>query len=325
MKLSRRRFLQLTAGAATLASSPRLSWGQSYPARPVRLVVGVPAGGQLDIIARLVGEWLSDRIGQPVIIENRPGAGTNIATEAVVRAPADGYTLLLASATAAINTTLYPKLKFEFIRDTVPIAGVNRIPLVLTVRSGFPASNVSELIDYAKSKPGKLNLATPSKGTGPYMAAQLFKMMTRIDAVLVPYRGDAQAMTDLMGGQVQAAFGGISAYVGNIQAGSVRALAVTTEEGVVKLPEVPPLGATVTGYEASGWCGIVAPKNTPTEIVDRLSNEISAALAHPKFLRRLAELGVSPLALSPATFARFIADETAKWAKVVEFAGLSRA
>ena len=239
-----------------------------------------------------------------------------------MRASADGYTLLLASATTAINATLYDNLKFNFIRDTAPVASINRIPIVLEVHPSFPAKTVSELIDYAKANPGKVNLATPSKGTGPYMAAELFKMMTGVNIVHVPYRGDAQVLTDLLGGQVQAAFSGVSASVENIRTGKLRALAVTTAARLEALPDVPTVGDFVPGYEASGWCGIVAPKNTPVEIIDRLFKEINAGLVDVKIKAQLADLGVTVLALSPTDFGRFIADETEKWGKVVKFAGL---
>ena len=265
---------------------------------------------------------MSERLGQPIIVDNRPGAGTNLATEAVVRAPADGHMLLLASATAAINATLYDNLSFNFTRDTAPIASINRIPIVLEVHPSFPARTVSELIAYAKSNPGKMNMGTPSKGTGPFMAAELFKMVTGVNVVLVPYRGDAQMLTDLLGGRVQAAIGGVSASIEHIKAGKLRALAVTTAARLENLPDIPTVGASVPGYEASGWCGVVAPKNTSTEIVDKLHKEIAAALADLKFGSKLAQLGVTPFALSPIDFGKFIADETEKWGKVVKFAGL---
>ena len=320
MITSRRRFLHLTAGIAALPAATRLAWAQDYPSRPVRLMVGGPAGGQLDIIARLAGEWLAVRLQQPFIIENRPGAGTNIATEAVIRAPADGYTLLFASATNAINATLYDNLKFEFVRDTVPVASISRIPLVLVVNPAFPAQDCASLIEYAKANPGRINLATPSKGTGPYMAAKMFAMMADIDVVQVPYRGDARARTDLIGGQIQAAVGGMSAYFSNIRAGKVRALAVTTAKRLAQLPDVPTIGATVPGYEASGWCGIVAPKGTPGSVVDKLNVAVNAALTDPKFRQRLDDLGVSALMQSPGNFGKYIIEETKKWSKVVKYA-----
>jgi tripartite-type tricarboxylate transporter receptor subunit TctC len=323
MKLPhRRQFLHLAASAAALPAVSRMARAQTYPTRPVRLMVGSPPGGQLDIIARLIGQWLSERLGQPIIVDNRPGAGTNLATEAVVRAPADGHMLLLASATAAINATLYDNLSFNFTRDTAPIASINRIPIVLEVHPSFSARTVSELIAYAKSNPGKVNMGTPSKGTGPFMAAELFKMMTGVNVVHVPYRGDAQVLTDLMGGQVQTAFGGVSASIEHIKAGKLRALAVTTAARLEDLPDIPTVGASVPGYEASGWCGVVAPKNTSTEIVDKLHKQIGAGLTDPKFRAQLSNLGVTPLALSPTDFGKFIGDETEKWGKVVKFAGL---
>jgi tripartite-type tricarboxylate transporter receptor subunit TctC len=322
MKLPRRRFLHLAAGAAALPAVSRMAWAQAYPTRPVRIIVGTPAGGQPDIIARLMGQWLSERLGQPFIIENRPGAGSNIATEAVVRAPADGHTLGMASATSAINATLYDNLKFNFMRDTAAVASIGYFSIVLIVHPSFPAKTVSEFLDYSKSNPGKVSLATPSKGTGPYMAAALFKMMTGIDLVQVPYRGDIELMTDILGGQVQAGFTGITPSIENIKAGKLRALAVTTAERVEELPDVPTIGASVPGYEASGWSGIFATKNTPIEIIDRLNKEIGAGLIDLKIKGQLAKLGITVLALSPADFSKFIADETDKWGKVVKFAGV---
>ena len=322
MKLPSRRFLQLAASTAFLPAVSRSASAQNYPARPVRLTVGSPPGGQIDIIARLTGQWLSERLGQPFIVENRPGAGSNIGAEAVVRAPADGHMLFLASATNAINATLYDNLSFNFVRDTTPVASINRIPIVLKVHASFSARTVAELVDHAKSNPGKFNLGTPSKGTGPYMAAELFKMMTGADMVLVPYRGDAQMLTDLLGGRVQAAIGGVSASIEHIKAGKLRALAVTTAARLEELPDIPTVAASVPGYEATGWCGVVAPKNTSAEIVEKLHKEIGAGLADPKFRAQLAILGVTPFALSPIDFGKFIADETEKWGKVIRFAGL---
>jgi tripartite-type tricarboxylate transporter receptor subunit TctC len=312
----------MAAGAAALPAVSRFAWAQAYPARPVRLVCPVPAGGQLDIITRLMGQWLSERCGQPFIIENRTGAGGNIGTEAVVRAPADGYTLLISSATNAINATLYDNLNFNFIRDTVPVATINRIPIVLEVHPAFPAKTVPELIAYAKSNAGKINLGTATKGTGPYMAAELFKMMTGIDLVVVAYRAEAQMLTDLIGGQLQAGFSGISSSLENIKAGKLRALAMAGATRFETLPDIPTVGESVPGYEASGWCGIVAPKTTPSGIIDKLNGEINAGLADPKFRARLADVGVTVLAGTPAAFGKLIVDETEKWAKVVKFAGL---
>jgi tripartite-type tricarboxylate transporter receptor subunit TctC len=322
MKLPRRQFLHLAAGVAALPVLSRFAQAQSYPSRPVRLIAPFPPGGQIDIIARLIGQWLAERMGQQFIIDNRPGAGGNIGTEAAVRAPADGHTLLLASATNAINATLFDKLNFDFIRDTVGIASVNRIPIVLEANPSFPAKSVHELITDAKSNPGKVNLATPPKGTGPYMAAELFKMMAGVDLMAVPYRGDGPMLTDLLGGQVHVAFGGISASIEQIRAGKVRALAVTTPARLEALPEIATIGETVSGYEASGWCGVVAPKNTPVAIVEKLNKEINAALADPTVKARLADLVAPVLAGSPADFGKLIADETEKWAKVIRAANI---
>jgi tripartite-type tricarboxylate transporter receptor subunit TctC len=320
MKLPRRNFLHLAAGAAALPAISCVAWAQAYPARPVRIIVGFPAGGQIDIIARLMGQWLSERLGQQFFVDNRPGAASNIAAEAVVRAPADGHTLFLANGTNAVNATLFDKLNFDFVRDTAAVASINRIPFVLAVHLSFPAKTVPELIAYAKINQGKLNLATPPKGTGPYMAAELFKAMAGIDMALVPYRGDAPALTDLLGGQVPAAFGGITAWIESIRAGKLRALAVASAARLEMLPDVPTIGETVPAYEASGWCGIVAPKNTPIGVIDKLNSEINAGLADPRFRARLADVGVPAFAGSPAEFAKHIADETEKWGKVIKTA-----
>src|SRR5262245_24342671 len=275
MKPPRRQFLHLAAGAAALPTASRFAWAQIYPTRPVRIIVGFAAGGQIDIIARLIGQWLSDRLGQQFFIDNRPGASSNIAAEVAVRSPADGQTLFLANGTNAVNATLYDNLKFNFIRDTTPVASINRIPLVLYVHPAFQAKTVPELIANAKANPGKLTIATPSKGTGPYMAAELFKMMTGIEVVLVPYRAEAQMVTDLLGNQVLVAFGGISAALEHIKAGKLRALGVTTAARLAQLPDVSTINDTVAGFEASGWCGLVAPRGTPTEIVEKLHSEIN--------------------------------------------------
>jgi tripartite-type tricarboxylate transporter receptor subunit TctC len=316
MKLRRRNFLHLAAGVAALPALSRVAWGQAYPNKLVRLVVPFPAGGQTDIIGRIVGQWLSERLRQPFVIDNRAGAGGNIGTEAVVRAPADGYTLLLASATNAINATLYDNLSFNFIRDTTPVASVNRIPLVLVSHPSFPANSVPKLIAAARADPGKLTIAMPPKGTAPSMAALLFKMLTGIDVVLVPYRGDGPMQADIIGGQVQIAFGGLSAALEHIKAGKLRALAVAGAARVPDLPDVPTIGETVENYEASGWAGIVAPRGTPTEIVERLHGEINAGLTDPKLKTRLSDMGLPTLALSKAAFEKLIADETEKWGKV---------
>jgi tripartite-type tricarboxylate transporter receptor subunit TctC len=322
VKLPRRTFLHLAAGAAALPAVSRFAWAQAYPNKFVRIVVPFPPGGQIDIIARIVGHWLTERLGRQFIIDNRPGAGGNIATDVVVRAPADGYTLLVASTANAVNATLYEKLNFNFIRDSAPIATINRIPIVLEVHPLFPAKTVPEFIAYAKSNPGKVNVATAPKGTSPYMAAELFKMMAGVDIVHVPYRGEAQMLPELLGSQVQAAFSGISSSFGHIKAGKLRALAVTTAARLEELPDVPTVGDSVPGFEASGWSGLVAPKDTPIDVIDKLHREINAGLANPGIKARLADVGVTALAGSPAEFGKLIADETEKWGKVVKFAGL---
>ena len=319
MKLpDRRKFLHLAAGAAALPLAPHVARAQAYPSRPVRIIVGFPAGGQIDIIARLMAQWLSERLGQQFFVDNRPGAGSNTAAEAIVRAPADGHTLFIASGANAVNATLFDKLNFDFVRDTAAVASIIRIPIVLTAYLSFPAKTVSEFMTHAKANPGRVNLATTPKGTGPYMAAELFRAMAGLELTLVPYRGDAQALTDLLGGQVSAAFGGISAWIEHIKAGEVRALGIASAARLEILPDVPTIGDTLPGYEASGWCGIVAPKGTPIEMIDKLNREIDAALADPKFRARLADLGVTVFAGSPAEFASHIAAETEKWGKLIQ-------
>ena len=287
----------------------------------MRLIVGFPSGGQIDIIGRLIGQWLSERLGQPFVIDNRERAAVS-RTEAVVRASADGYTLFLASTTNAINATLFDKLSYDFIRDTVPVASINRIPLVLEANPSFPAKSVPELIVYAKANPGKINVATPSKGTGPYMAAQLFMMMTGVNMVHVPYRGSPPMLIDLLSGQIQVAFDGLSSSIEHIRTGNVRALAVATETPLKILPNIPTVGTSVPGYEASGWCGVVAPKSTPVEIIEKLHREINAGLANSRIKTRLADLGVTILAGSTAAFGKLIADDTKKWAKVIRAANI---
>jgi tripartite-type tricarboxylate transporter receptor subunit TctC len=322
MKLPRRQVLQLAAGAAALPLVSRVAWAQAYPSRPVRIVVGFAAGGNLDIIARLLGQWLSARFGQPFVVENRPGGGGNIGTEAVVRAPPDGYTLLLVGTPNMINATLYEKLNFNFIRDIAPVASIDRVPLVMEVNPAFPAKNVPEFIAYAKANPGKINMASAGTGTGQHVAGELFKMMAGVDMVHVPYRSAGPALADLIGGQVQVMFDGIPSSIEHLRAGRLRALAVTTATRLEVLPDIPTVGDFVPGYEASGVHGIGAPKNTPAEIVDKLNKEINAALADPKMKARLADLGVAVLPGSPAAFGKLIAEETDKWAKVIRFAGL---
>jgi tripartite-type tricarboxylate transporter receptor subunit TctC len=319
MTLPRRRFLQLAGAIALL---PHAARAQAYPSRPVRLIVPFPPGGQIDIVARLAAQWLSDQLGQQFFVDNRPGAGGNLGAAAVVRAPADGHTLLMASAANAVNETLYEGLGFNFIRDTVPVAGISRIPLVLETHPAFPFQTVSGLIAYARANPRRIDIATPTTGTAPFMAAELFKMMSGIDLVHVPYRGEAQMLIDLLGGQVQLAFGGISTSIEQIKAGKLRALGVGTAGRTEELPQTPAIGESVPGFEASGWCGIVAPRSTPAEIVERLAAAINVALGDPGFRARLAEAGVAALSGSPAEFGKLVVDEAAKWGKVVKFANL---
>jgi len=322
MKLPRRKFLHLAAGAAALSAVPRLAWAQTYPARPVRMIVATGPAGAPDILARLVGQWLSERLGQQFVTENRPGGGNNIGTEAVVRAPPDGYTLLLVDPSASINATLYEKLNYNFIRDIATIAGVVRMPLVMVVHPSVPATTVPELIAYAKANPGRINMASPGIGTPGHVAGELFKMMTGTEMIHVPYRGGGPALTDLIGGQVQVFFPSTSLSIEQIRAGRLRALAVTTAARWDGLPDIQTVGEFVPGYEASIVLGVGAPKRTPVEIIDKLNREINAALADPKIESRLADLGGTPLAGSPADFARLIADETEKWGKVIKFAGI---
>jgi tripartite-type tricarboxylate transporter receptor subunit TctC len=322
MKLPRRKFLHLAAGAAALPAVPRFACAQTYPSRPVRIVVGFPAGGGVDIVARLMGQWLSERLGQPFVIETRPGANSNIGTEAVVRAVADGYTLLLVHASNAINTTLYEKLNFNFIRDIAPIAGIMVVPNVMVVHPSVPAKTVPEFIAYTKANPGKINLASGGIGGPSHVAGELFKIMTGTDMLLVSYRGMAPAVTDLLGGQVQVMFNSLPASIEYIKSGTLRALALTTATRSETVPGIPTMGEFVPGYEAPTWYGLGAPKNTPAEIVEKLNKEINIGLADPKLRARLADLGGTVLAGSPADFSKLIAEETDKWAKVIKSAGI---
>ena len=318
MKLPhRRQFLHLAAGAAALPAMSRVAMAQAYPSRPVRLIVPVAPGGGYDLVARPMGQWLSERLGQPFIIENRPGAGGNIGTEAVVRAPADGYTLLLVAAANAINATLYDKLDFNFIRDIAPVAGIIRTALVVVVHPSFPAKTVPEFIAYAKANPGKLTMASGDVGTPSHPAGQLFKMMTGVDMVHVPYRGVAAALTDLLSRQVQVAFGSVPSSIEYIRSGKMRALGVTTAIRTQALPDIPTVGEFVPGYEATAWYGIGAPRATRAEIVDKLNKEVNAALDDPKIKARLADLGGTVFAGSPADFGKFIVEETEKWGNVI--------
>src|SRR5271166_908831 len=322
MKLPRRQFLHLGAGAVTLSACLRIAVAQTYPTRPVKLVVGFPPGGGNDIVARLIAQWLSERLGQPFVVENRPGAGTNIATEGVVRAQPDGYTLLFVAPSSAINATLYEKLSFNFIRDIAPVASLMRLPNVMEVNLSVPVKTVPEFIAYAKADGSKINMASPGVGTSVHLSGELFKMMAGVDMLHVPYRGTAFALTDLLGGQVQVTFGTMTGSIEYIRTGKLRALAVTTATRSEALPDVPTVAEFLPGYEASTWYGIGAPKDTVTEIIDKLNKEINAGLADSKMKAQLADLGGTVLAGSPAEFGRLIADETEKWARVVKFAGI---
>jgi tripartite-type tricarboxylate transporter receptor subunit TctC len=311
----------MSAGAAALAAASRTARAQTYPARPVRLIIGYPPGGSADITARLMGQWLSERLGQQFVIESRPGAGTNIATEAVVRAAPDGYTLLLVAPANAINATLYDKLNYNFIRDVAPVAGLIRFPNVMVVNPSVPAKTIPEFIAYAKANPGKLNMASSGNGSTIHVSGELFKMMTGVNMVHVPYRGGAPALTDMISGQVQVMFDNVPTSIEFIRAGKLRPLAVTTAARSDVLPDLPTVADFVPGYEASAWYGVGAPKGTPDEIIDRLNKEINAILADPKTKARLAELGATVLAGSPADFGKLVAEETEKWGKVVKFSG----
>jgi tripartite-type tricarboxylate transporter receptor subunit TctC len=315
--VTRRQVLYLAAGSTALASMAGLTRAQSYPTRPVRILVGFVAGGNFDIVARLIGQWLSEHFHQPVIVENRPGASSNLATDAVVRAPADGYTVLLGGAVNAINATLYEKLGFNFIGDLAPVAGVVRFPNVMTVNASFPVKTVPEFIAYAKANPGKVNQGSSGNGTTQHLAGALFKTMTGADFLHVPYKGAPQAITDLLNGQVQVLFEPLPASIQHIKSGKLRALAVTTAARSEALPDVPTVSEFVAGYEASGWNGVCAPRNTPVEIVGRLNSAINAGLADPKVKGRLADLGATTIAGSPADFGKLIAEETEKWGNVI--------
>ena len=320
MKLPRRQFLHLAAGAAALPALSRTARAQAYPARPVRLIVMFPAGSAPDIIARLAGQWLSERLGQQFVIENRPGFGGNIATEFVVRAPPDGYTLLMPVSTNAVNATLYPNLSFNFVRDIAPVARIANAPFVVVVPPSFPARTLPEFIAYAKANPGKINMASAGNGTSPHIFGELFQIMTGVNLVHVPYRGGYIA--DLLAGQVHVVFSPIPQSLELIRTGKLRALAVTTAKRVEALPDIPAVGEFVPGYEAAGWYGLGVPRNTPAEVVSKLSEAMNAALADPKAKARLADLGVQPRPMTPAEFGKFIADETDKWAKVIRSAGI---
>jgi tripartite-type tricarboxylate transporter receptor subunit TctC len=321
-RLHRRQFLQLVAGTAALPAASRMAWAQSYPSRPVRIIVGYAPGGTTDLAARLIGQWLSERLSQPFIIDNLPGAGSNVATAGAVRAPADGYTLLLASISNAINATLYDKLNFNFIRDIAPVAGIIRVPNVMEVNPAVPAKTVPEFIAYAKANPGKVNFASGGVGSSTHVSGELFKLMTGVNMVHIPYRGTAPAVTDLIAGQVQVMFDNLPGSIEYVRAGMTRALAVTTTARSDALPDVPTVADFVPGYEVGAWFGLGAPKNTAKEIIDRLNAEINAAFADAKMKGRLKDLGGTALAGSPADFGKVVSDETEKWGNVVRAASI---
>jgi tripartite-type tricarboxylate transporter receptor subunit TctC len=321
--VSRRTILRLTTGAATLPALPHFARAQAYPTRSVLILVGYAAGGPTDICARLISQWLSKRLGQQFIVENRSGAGSNIATEAAVQAAPDGYTLLLVTSSNAINATLYHHLNFNFMRDIAPIAGILQAPSVLEVNPSLPVNSVPDFIAYAKANPGKIDLGTAGNGSPPHMFGELFTSMTGVNLTVVGYRGGGPALVDLISGQVQVMFEGITSSIGYIKAGRLRALAVTSAKRSAALPDVPPIGDFVPGYDASGWFGLGAPKNTPQPIIDMLSKEIGQALKDPTMQARFAELGAEPMPMGPAEFGKLVADDTAKWAKVIKSANIN--
>ena len=320
--IDRRRVLEMAAALAALPALTAAAAAETYPSRPVRIIVPIPAGGSPDIVARLLAQWLGERLGQPFVVENRPGASTNLGTEYVLRAPADGYTLLETVSSGAINASLYPNLSFNFIRDTAPVAMIATIPLIMAVHPSFPARSVPEFIAYAKANPGKIDIAAPGIGTPLHVAGELFKMMAGVDMTDITYRGEALAMPDLLSGQVQTMFAIMSTSLGHVREGRLRALAVTTAHRQEALPDIPAMAEFLPGYEAMGWYGIVAQRALPSEIVDRLNREINAALADPEVKKRLVDLGYVVAPGTPADFATFIAAETEKWAKVVKFADI---
>ena len=322
MEIPRRQFLHLAGGAAALPALSRIARAQAYPSRPMRIVVGFPPGGSNDTLARPMGQWLSQRLGRPFIVENRAGVGGNLATAAVVRAPADGYTLLLVGPTQVMNVALYDHLNFDFLRDIAPIGGIIFAPLVMVINPSFPVKTVAEFIAYAKANPGRINYASSGNGTSNHVVGELFKIMTGVDIVHVPYRGGGPALTDLLGGQVQMMFATISSSIGYIRAGNLRVLAVTTAKRSDPLPDVPTVSETVAGFEANDWYGLGVTKGTPANIVDKLNMEINAALADPTMKERLAVLGGAPMPMTPSGFGKLMADETEKWAKVIKFAGI---
>ena len=320
--LGRRKFLHLAAGAAALPAVPCITWAQAYPSRPVHWIVSFSAGGANDTVARIIGQYLSDHLGQQFIIENRVGAGGNVGMESALSSAPDGYTIAFVGPNNAISATLYEKLPFDFIRDSVPVAGTMRLTNVMVVNPAVPANNVAEFIAYAKANPGKINFASGGVGTSPHLSGELFKAMTGVNLVHVPYRGGAPALTDLLAGQVQVLFDNLPGPIGHIRTGRVRALGVTASKRVDSIPDVPTIGETVPGYEATVWYGIAAPKGTPPEIVEKLNQAVNVVLANPKLQIRLAELGGEAMPMTPAEFGKLVADETEKWAKVVKFAGI---
>jgi len=322
MKIPRRGFLHGTAAAATVFAVPDFGWALDYPARPVRLIVGFAAGGAPDILARLIGQSLSQRFGQAFAVENRPGAGTNIGTETVVRAPPDGYTLLLIATPNMINSSLYANLSFNFLRDIAPVGSIGENPFVMVVNPDFPAKSVAEFIAYAKANPGKINMTSTGTGNLTHFSGELFKMMTGVDMVHVPAHGEVEAQTDLLTGRVQVMFDPIVSSIGYIRDGKLRALAVTTEKRLETMPDIPTVAETVPGYDVAGWLGIGAPSGTPAEIIDTLNRGLGAAVADPAIKARLTDLGFLPAAMTPAEFRKFVAADTGKWAKVVQFAGV---
>jgi tripartite-type tricarboxylate transporter receptor subunit TctC len=321
-KLPRRRFLQLAASVAVLPSTARLSWARGYPTRPIRWVIGFPPGGSSDIVARIIAPWLSERLGQQVIIENKPGAGTNLAAQAVVNAPPDGYTLLFVTPVNAINATLYGGLSFDFLRDIAPIAGIVSVPFILVVNPAVPAQTVADLIHHAKANPGKVSMCSAGVGSVPHMAGELFKLMAGVDMLHVPYRGSAPALTDLMAGHVQVMFDAMPASLPLVRSGALRALAVTTFARLGTLPDLATVAETVPGYETSSWYGIGAPKGTPSEIIERIDREIAAGLENASVKRRIAEANAAPMPLTAVQFGKHIAAETEKWGKVVRSVGI---
>jgi tripartite-type tricarboxylate transporter receptor subunit TctC len=322
MTLLRRQFLHMAAGAVALPAASRVAWAETYPSQPVRVIVGFAGGGPNDILARLIGQWLAKRLGHPFVIENRPGAGSNIATEFVARAPPDGYSLLLVGVANAINVTLYPDIRFNFIRDIAPVALIEHAPLVMEVHPSVPAKTVPEFIAHAKANPGAINMASAGTGGGTHVAGELFKMMAGVNLVHVPYHGSPPALTDLLAGQVQVMFDNMASSIELIRTGRLRPLAVTAAARVSQLPDLPTVGDFVPGYEATGWNGIGAPRNTPTEIIDLLNREINAALSEPRMQARLAGLGGRAVFAPPAAFEKLIVEDTEKWTRVVKFAGI---